>query len=443
MNNTKYNTTQSPNPQPFPPSTLTGISSTSPPSTEFLAIVIPLMILLSVLIVVGNVTVIYIYFTHRNLRIPKNFFILSLAIADVLIGTISVNFYTVFLAYNRWPFSEVACDMWLATDYSSCNASTMTLMAISVERYMSVRHTAFHRNNLTRQRLKRIIIVLWIISFAVWFPAVFVYPVIVGRRTLEDGQCHIQFIYESPAVTIITAFINFYGPILIMVIIYFLISWTLVERYKRKYTFRGGNSIGGGPKSSSIRPESSSTSGNSGRLTGDQPGRKSTVATIVSLSEFDRDEGGKKGYISHDEAESTTLVEPNDTPKINARKENRKKNTPTTITTATTPKSRRQKDYLTHKRAVTLLLLIIGAFIVTWLPYNLMVVIAPFCKACIKEGWWHFGYIFCYVNSLLNPICYAFGNRHFKQYFKEIFESVKANVCCCCKRRSSSVTKNN
>ena len=433
-NNATNTTSPFPYPYPFQPSVQTGMSSSSPQSTEFLAIVIPLMILLSILILVGNVMVIYIYFTHRHLRVPKNFFILSLAIADILIGTISVNFYTVFLSYNSWPFGEIACDMWLAMDYSSCNASTMTLMAISIERYMSVRHTAFHRNNLTRKRLKRIIIGLWVLSFAVWFPAVFVYPVFVGRRTLEDGQCHIQFIYESPSVTIITAFINFYGPIFIMLIIYFLISWTLVERYKRKYSFKSGNTDG--TKLSSIRPESSSTSCVSEKVPEEQqPERKSTIATIVTLSEFDGEENEKKSYIFHNKAESTTLVEPNEAPKINSRKENKRKITPTT-TTATTPKSRRQKDYLTHKRAVTLLFLIIGAFIITWLPYNLMVIIAPFCKSCIKEGWWHFGYIFCYVNSLLNPVCYAFGNRHFKQYFKEIFESWKAKLCCCCKKRS-------
>ena len=386
----------------------------SQPSIVFIATVVPLMILLSLLILVGNVAVIYIYFTHRNLRIPKNFFILSLAIADVLIGTISVNFYTVYLAYNRWPFGQVACDLWLAMDYSSCNASTLTLMAISIERYMSVRHTAFHRNRLTRKRLQRIIVTLWIVSFVIWFPAIFAYPLIYGRRTIEEGKCYVQFIYESPSVTIITAFVNFYGPIFIMVVIYFLISWTLVKRYKHKYQFKEGVS--------SVQPESSSTSE---RVT--DRGRKSTIATIISISKIDH---VRKSYESvlHDGAENTTLVGPNDTPMHDDRKDHG---------VSKTNKTPRQKDYLSHKRAVTLLLFIIGAFAITWFPYNLMAVIAPFCKECIKEGWWHFGYIFCYINSLLNPICYAFGNRHFNKYFKEIFHNVKGTLLC--KTRSSSI----
>ena len=124
MNNTTHTITRSLTPTPrqfFQSLTQIGMSC------EFLAIVISLMILLSILIVITNATVVYIYFTRRHLRIiPKNFFILSLAIADILVGTISVNFYAVFLSYNKWPFGEIACDMWLAMDYSSCNASTST-----------------------------------------------------------------------------------------------------------------------------------------------------------------------------------------------------------------------------------------------------------------------------------------------------------------------------
>ena len=412
-------------------------------STSSIAIIVFLMSLLSLLIILGNITVIYVYFTHRNLRIPKNFFILSLAVADILIGTISVNFYTVYLAHNRWPFGQVACDLWLAMDYSSCNASTLSLLAISVERYMSVRHIAFHRNKLTRVCLQRIIIALWIVSFSVWFSAIFIYPQIHGRRTLEEGKCYIQFLYENPFITIATAFVNFYGPIFIMATIYFMMSWTLMKRYKLKYHFNKDEQ----QTPDTIQPESSSSSEH---IT-ERGGRKSTIATIISDTQYSRVAARRKSgdsvLYNDTGAENITLMLERGNDVIIPKRGNTvdddfaNKRHSLTLSVIETPVKTimRHKDYVTHKRAVTLLMLVIGAFAVTWFPYNLMAVMAPFCKKCIKDAWWHFGYIFCYVNSLLNPVCYAFGNRHFKKYFKEIFNNLKARILG---KRSSPSVKN-
>uniref|UniRef100_A0A7M5X0F9 G-protein coupled receptors family 1 profile domain-containing protein n=2 Tax=Clytia hemisphaerica TaxID=252671 RepID=A0A7M5X0F9_9CNID len=378
-------------------------------SPEVVGVTTSLMVLLSLFTVVGNLMVIYIFVKHKNLQIAKNYFILSLAIADVFIGTFSINFYNVYLAFGGWPFGNISCDLWLSMDYSCCNVSTLTLLAISIERFVGVHYTAFHRNQFTKKRLKRTIFIIWLISFLVWFPAIFAYPYIHGERTVKDGQCYVQFLYESPSMTIVTAFINFYGPIIFMVIIYILISRTLIKRYKRKYHLRE-NSIP--PETSSERRPSSSRERkysvrpSIASTTVISPERRPTIATIIgSPSEMDR---MRKSY------ESIVSGDTNSNSKRKADK----------------PKTQREKDYLSHKRAITLLLLIIGAFAITWFPYNLMAVIAPFCRKCIHADWWHFGYIFCYVNSLLNPLCYAFGNRHFKKYFKEIFVAIKKRICC-------------
>jgi len=384
-------------------SAVNGTLTESQYSTPVLSIIVILMTAFSFCIVMGNVLVIYIYYKHKNLQIPKNFFILSLAIADVLIGTFSVNFYTLYLAVGHWPFGEVACDLWLSTDYSCCNASTLSLLAISIERYMSIRHTTFHRNNLTRDRLKKIITALWILSFSVWFPAVFAYPHIHGERTVKEGECFVQFLYENAAVTIVTAFINFYGPIILMTVIYILISLTLINRYKEKYDEKNGCNT----TPSYIPPDTSSTATYHNIIESTTATPRLTKKSMESILTSSKE---SVNLIRTFTSLSTSISSHNNHGSPIKRKR---------------ANTQRQKDYLSHKRAVTFLLLIISAFAITWLPYHLMAVIAPFCKSCIHVDWWHFAYIFCYVNSLVNPFCYAFGNRHFKRYFKEIFKNLK------------------
>ncbi|CAE1176529.1 CHRM3 [Acanthosepion pharaonis] len=190
--------------------------------------------IMSLTTIIGNILVVVAFKVEKQLQTVSNYFLLSLAVADLAIGVVSMPFFTLYLLYGyKWPLGATLCDCWLAIDYTMSNASVANLLIISFDRYFSVTRPLTYRARRTPRRAAIMIGCAWTISILLWTPWIFSWPYIEGQRTVPANDCYIQFLKTNSYVTIVTALLAFYFPVSIMTFLYYKI-WRATEKRKKR-----------------------------------------------------------------------------------------------------------------------------------------------------------------------------------------------------------------
>nr|5ZHP_A Chain A, Muscarinic acetylcholine receptor M3,Endolysin,Endolysin,Muscarinic acetylcholine receptor M3 [synthetic construct]5ZHP_B Chain B, Muscarinic acetylcholine receptor M3,Endolysin,Endolysin,Muscarinic acetylcholine receptor M3 [synthetic construct] len=386
---------------------------------------------LALVTIIGNILVIVAFKVNKQLKTVNNYFLLSLACADLIIGVISMNLFTTYIIMNRWALGNLACDLWLSIDYVASNARVMNLLVISFDRYFSITRPLTYRAKRTTKRAGVMIGLAWVISFVLWAPAILFWQYFVGKRTVPPGECFIQFLSE-PTITFGTAIAAFYMPVTIMTILY----WRIYKETEKMNIFEmlrideGGGSGGDEAEKLFNQDVDAAVRGilRNAKLKPVYDSLDAVRRAALINMVFQMGETGVAGFTNSlrmlqqkrwDEA-AVNLAKSrwyNQTP-------NRAKRVITTFRTGTW-----DAYLIKEKKAAQTLSAILLAFIITWTPYNIMVLVNTFCDSCIPKTYWNLGYWLCYINSTVNPVCYALCNKTFRTTFKTLL------LCQCDKRK--------
>lgn len=103
-------------------------------------------ILVAVCAVIGNALVILVFCRERRLRRRTNYYIVSLAIADLLVGLLGIPF--AILASLGLPTNLHACLFTVSLLVVLCTISIFCLVAVSVDRYWAILHPMGYSRNV-------------------------------------------------------------------------------------------------------------------------------------------------------------------------------------------------------------------------------------------------------------------------------------------------------
>ena len=81
-----------------------------------------------------------------------NMFIVSLAIADLIVGLVVMPMSTIYIFTVDWRFGVALCQLWIAVDYTASTASILNLFVLSLDRYWSVTSPLEYLSKRTTKR---------------------------------------------------------------------------------------------------------------------------------------------------------------------------------------------------------------------------------------------------------------------------------------------------
>jgi len=134
-------------------------------SNIFRLIVYTIIFLLTI---AGNASVLAVVYKIRELHTVTGYLIANLAVADLSVGILCIPFTVLYFEFTYWPFGFVMCKIIPATQAICIMASTGTLAAISIERYLAIAFPWEPRISISQVRY--IIAVLWLIASLVGLP---------------------------------------------------------------------------------------------------------------------------------------------------------------------------------------------------------------------------------------------------------------------------------
>ncbi|XP_018591259.1 neuropeptide Y receptor type 2 isoform X2 [Scleropages formosus] len=140
-------------------------------STKLFIVQLILIVAYSTIIflgVIGNSLVIYVVYKFKTLHTVTNFFIVNLAVADLLVNTLCLPFTLMYTLHGEWTFGKTLCFVLPYAQGLAVHVSTVTLNVIAVDRYKCIVHHL--ETKMSKDACLAVIGVTWGVSAVIASP---------------------------------------------------------------------------------------------------------------------------------------------------------------------------------------------------------------------------------------------------------------------------------
>ncbi|XP_045701654.1 5-hydroxytryptamine receptor 2B [Phyllostomus hastatus] len=181
----------------------------------------------------GNILVILAVSLEKKLQYATNYFLMSLAVADLLVGLFVMPIALLTIMFEAmWPLPLVLCPAWLFLDVLFSTASIMHLCAISVDRYIAIKKPIQANQYNSRATAFIKIAVVWLISIGIAVP--------VPIKGIDTDGSNPNITCELTkdrfgSFMLFGSLASFFTPLAIMIVTYFL---TIRALQKKAYFVR-------------------------------------------------------------------------------------------------------------------------------------------------------------------------------------------------------------
>ncbi|XP_038128408.1 trace amine-associated receptor 1-like [Cyprinodon tularosa] len=179
---------------------------------------------LSLITVCGNLLVIISIIYFKQLHTPDNYLVLSLAVADLLVGILVFPFSMMFTVTSCWYDEDLFCKIRGSFDVTLSTASILNLCCISIDRYHAVCKPLNYRTAMNDRIIAFMILGCWVTAALIGIGII-----IAG---FNQGKCEGNCVIDALISTTLACIFSFYIPVIIMLGIYLKIFLVVQSQLK-------------------------------------------------------------------------------------------------------------------------------------------------------------------------------------------------------------------
>ncbi|XP_022669321.1 probable G-protein coupled receptor No9 [Varroa jacobsoni] len=446
------------------------------------------LVVINFVVIFGNLLIIAAVLASNKLRTVTNYFVISLAVADLLVGLTVMPYSITLEVFQAWPFGSHFCKIWLAVDVWLCTSSILNLCAISVDRYLAITRPIRYRSLMSSKRAHLLIVLVWVTAFLICFPPLVGWndlddtsagAIVDGKKSTttipsgspaggeeSDGDSlsgdfatqgvllnetgaidHCKYpgckLVNNFGYVVYSAMGSFYIPMFFMLFFNYRIYVSAIrtgQALERGFIMaknKGGASSSNQMQQMTLRVHR----GNAKSSIATNQASVSETCIVDGIVTGRRRQGAKNSLVPETRSAPPSFKGNADlkgsgskrrssSAKTNGQQPTEKENSHQRKTSSSNKKSLRwqARRFRTEAKATKTVGSIVGAFICCWLPFFTVYLVKAFCETCIHDIVFGVFFWLGYLNSALNPLIYALVSKDFRHAFKKI-------LCRCCLKR--------